>query len=258
MQDRYTGDVGDFGKYGLLRWLCGLRDEADGRLRLGLIWYRTDDRIAAGDPVGDGKHIGYLRPDQRHRFRPCDPPLYDSMRDLIAHGERRVRSVERLNLFGGDALFHDSYVPAPPADARGTARTVSRRRWLGEAKRTTHGADLLFLDPDNGLAPRSRPISHRLAPKYVYLDELDQLAGDGRTVVIYHHLGRNGSHDEQIASWSERLRERCAPADLFALRFGRGTARAYFVLAAGPHATLLRRRTNALLASPWREHFTLA
>ncbi len=258
MQDRYTGDVGDFGKYGLLRWLCGLRDGAERRLRLGVIWYRTDERIVARDSVGDGKHTGYLRPDQRRRFRPCDPLLYDAMRDLIERSERRVQSVERLDLFGGDALFHDASVPAPAKDARGDARVVHRRRWLAEAGRATRGADLLFLDPDNGLAPPSRPILHRLAPKYVYLDELDQLAGDRRTVVIYHHLARNGNHDEQIAHWSARLWERYTPADLFALRFCRGTARAYFVLAAGQHAARLRQRTSDLLASPWREHFTLA
>ena len=35
MQDRYVGDVGDFGKYGLLRSLCRA-DEHGGALRLGV------------------------------------------------------------------------------------------------------------------------------------------------------------------------------------------------------------------------------
>ena len=37
MQDRYVGDIGDFGKYGLLRALCG-RD-----LYLGVVWYLIPD-----------------------------------------------------------------------------------------------------------------------------------------------------------------------------------------------------------------------
>lgn len=41
MQDRYAGDVGDFGKFGLLRHLCGVTAQ-DGQpnLRPGIIWYR--------------------------------------------------------------------------------------------------------------------------------------------------------------------------------------------------------------------------
>ena len=56
MQDRYTGDVGDFGKYGLLRCLRG-PDAAP--LRLGVVWYRTDSDIVDADPVNDGKHVAY-------------------------------------------------------------------------------------------------------------------------------------------------------------------------------------------------------
>ena len=41
MQDQYVGDIGDFGKYGLLRHLTGMRDDdASGdALSLGVIWY---------------------------------------------------------------------------------------------------------------------------------------------------------------------------------------------------------------------------
>ena len=63
MQDRYTGDVGDFGKYGLLRWLCG-QDAAP--LRLGVVWYRADSSIINADPPNDGKHVEYLQAEQEH------------------------------------------------------------------------------------------------------------------------------------------------------------------------------------------------
>lgn len=47
MQDRYTGDIGDYGKLGLLRCLA-----ASG-LRVGVNWYRTPDE----DHNEDGKFI---------------------------------------------------------------------------------------------------------------------------------------------------------------------------------------------------------
>ena len=43
MQDCYVGDIGDFGKYGLLRSLCG-GDDYGPALRLGVLWYKFDGR----------------------------------------------------------------------------------------------------------------------------------------------------------------------------------------------------------------------
>jgi hypothetical protein len=37
MQNRYTADLGDFGKYGLLKALCQSKDE-ERNLRLGVVW----------------------------------------------------------------------------------------------------------------------------------------------------------------------------------------------------------------------------
>jgi hypothetical protein len=64
MQDRYVGDVGDFGKIGMLRKI------ADYGLRIGVIWYLTykpEEHINA-----DGKHIGYLKD---CAFKSCDDEL---------------------------------------------------------------------------------------------------------------------------------------------------------------------------------------
>jgi hypothetical protein len=36
MQDAYVGDVGDFGKYGLLN---EIHRKSDGKIRLGINWY---------------------------------------------------------------------------------------------------------------------------------------------------------------------------------------------------------------------------
>jgi len=59
MQDRYAGDVGDFGKFGMLRCI-----ENTG-LRVGVNWYLVGDE----SHNNDGKHIGYLEDD---KYRGCD------------------------------------------------------------------------------------------------------------------------------------------------------------------------------------------
>ena len=62
MQDRYAGDVGDFGKFGLLRHLCGATaDDKHGRLeKPGVIWYKTDPGKKEGESP-HGKFINYLQ-----------------------------------------------------------------------------------------------------------------------------------------------------------------------------------------------------
>lgn len=62
MQDRYTGDIGDFSKLGILRAL-----EKAG-MSVGLNWYLTPDE----NHNSDGRHVQYLNQD---RFKACDEAL---------------------------------------------------------------------------------------------------------------------------------------------------------------------------------------
>jgi len=65
VQDRYAGDVGDFGKYGLLRALC--KDD----LSLGVVWYLVPDE----EGTGDGGHVGVLGQDvpTMRKYMNCGP-----------------------------------------------------------------------------------------------------------------------------------------------------------------------------------------
>lgn len=258
MQDRYTGDIGDYGKYGLLRQLCGLRDDDAEPLRLGVAWYRPEPETVESDPPNDGKHIAYLHPKNKERFRPCDPTLYDALHKIVVKcKDRQVKKVEQSNVLGADALFYDAYIPGPATQARGEARAVPRRAWTEQVLRATERCEIVFLDPDNGLEPPSAAIRHKAAVKHAYLEEIEPLVKRGQSVVIYHHLGRHGTHADQIARWLKRLRQEFNPADIFALRYQPRSPRAFFVLAQKHHTPILRERAAALLTSPWREHFEL-
>ena len=261
MQDRYTGDVGDFGKYGLLRQLCDLREGDGEQLKLGVVWYRPNPELVTSETAPDGRHIAYLCPKQKNvgkkqkrEYRCCDPPLYDKLREIVKRGDRRIEAVEKSGLLPG-AAFYGADVPGPMQGARGEARIVDRRSWTECAWQATEGCDVVFLDPDNGLEPKTVPITRKMAPKYAYLEEVGKWVERGQSVVIYHHLGRNRAHAEQIEDWLKRLRGEFGSHEIFALRFRRGTSRAFFVLTAERHAPILRQRAGELLASPWREHF---
>jgi hypothetical protein len=100
MQDRYVGNVGDFGKLALLRCLM------PGR-RLAVCWYLTGSEND-GKP---GKGFDYLdRPDE---FRHLAPEIYDALRNIVAGacaGARGVTALESSGLLA-DALFHRTQVP---------------------------------------------------------------------------------------------------------------------------------------------------
>ena len=84
------GDVGDFGKYGLLRALCAEELTIGSRtydLSLGVVWYLVPDE---GNP-GDGGHVGWMR--QEPRYMPCDPELFHILLRMIRDGDRSVRAV---------------------------------------------------------------------------------------------------------------------------------------------------------------------
>lgn len=85
MQNRYTGDIGDFGKLGLLRQLSA------AGFRIGVDWYLTPDE----KHNGDGRHIQYL---QNKSFAACDRELWRGLGEIISSGVRQVAALERSEL----------------------------------------------------------------------------------------------------------------------------------------------------------------
>ena len=134
-------------------------------------------------------------------------------------------------------------------------RLATRRNWLARALVATVLADLIFLDPDNGIECKSVGKSRLKGPKYAFWDEIDSFAGSGKSVVVYHHLGRSCSWREQVASLREEFQKKMPNYGLSALTYRRGTGRVYFVVAALKHKRLLRSRLVEFLASPWKNFF---
>ncbi len=145
MQNRYVGDVGDFGKYGLLRTLtvdCSL----------GVVWYLTLDE---GNNA-DGKHVSYLVPSatNRARYRNCDPDLYDRLGKIVHDKARSVKSVRQRGILRTGTGFYDKVLTYDGMPSIGlgakNARLKYRRHWVEQALHATQHCDIVFLDPDNG------------------------------------------------------------------------------------------------------------
>jgi hypothetical protein len=94
-----------------------------------------------------------------------------------------------------------------------------------------HGCDAIFLDPDNGLEILSVKKHSAKAPKYVYYDEVKKFLSKTNTLVIYHHLSRNGDHVSQIKQRGKILCELVGKSyEVLSLRFRPYSPRAYFVI----------------------------
>ncbi len=93
----------------------------------------------------------------------------------------------------------------------------------------------------------------------MFLDDLRRFAGRGQSLVIYHHLSRQGTHEQQIQRWSNSLRDNLGlTGAIWPLRYRRGSARVFFVVPQERHESVLESRIRDFLDTPWRAHFDLA
>src|ERR1039457_5750770 len=111
MQERYAGDVGDFGKFGLLRHLCGeTAQDKHPRMKAGVIWYRVGDETHNAD----GRHTPYLdrNPRNGHRLRACHEAVYDWLAAVVSDNRRSVAALERADLLP-NAVYWDAVISTP-------------------------------------------------------------------------------------------------------------------------------------------------
>lgn len=205
MRNQYFGDINDYRKYGLLRALH------PGHPRQVVAWMLTPDAGAHGG------RTGYL--DQPERYRPFDPPLFDALRGCLKekHG-REVRCFERSNLLPG-ARFISSEVPRQQAD---------RARYFAEVIHSAAAADLVFLDPDVGLAPAAAQPRGKKATGYLFPEELRALVATSANVALYQHWPVRKKREEFEHELTARLRELSAGRSIHYLR----TSHVLFVLMA--------------------------
>ena len=261
MQDRFVGDVGDFGKYGLLRWLCGVT--TTGRtLRLGVIWFWNPDSKPQVVHL-DGPHPcqqAYLyvcNPSAGELvLRECDRELFEILRRIVIGRQRSVADVEQSGALPEDTVSFSDEVPDDDL--------MDRMNWFEDAIAAIPECDVIFLDPDNGLEPVDKQ-RDQVLPIHARHQDAAPFWDKGKSLIIYQHLNRNGNTEEQIGAHAAKLRYvlgiKGPPGEIIALVFHRRISRVFFVIPnpANPEvAELLRNRVCSFIDSPWGKggHFT--
>lgn len=164
MQDNYVGDIGDYGKYGMLRTICA------EKLSLAVNWYKVVPRKVGKQ--NDGKYTDYLS--NPNLYRDYDPALFDSLNSIV--NKERDRRIERIE---AENLFHARFFSKP--------LIANRTDWHNAALMQTIGADVVFLDPDNGLETANMYRKGTISEKHVKWQELKDYYNRGQNVILYQH-----------------------------------------------------------------------
>lgn len=248
MQNRYTGDIGDFSKLGLLRAL------QTAGFSIGLNWYLTPDETHNTD----GCHTNYLCQDE---YRECDPALWLGLKEIVDGESREVRCMESddilqatffsdcLDFSNDDERRKRKYKPKPE-------RTALRAEWFARSLAKLAEKDIVCVDPDNGLVvPSAKGKSKE--NKYVLPEELASYYAQGSTVVYYQHKARRKDpfYTKQL---KELLRGEGLPgASGLVLKFEKVSQRYYMFIIQPRHGETVVKTVRDMLSTAWGEHFNL-
>jgi hypothetical protein len=253
MQDQYAGDVGDFGKFSLLKMLCGEQDS------LGVVWYRYPDE----KHLGDGRHTGYTEEEKQPLYTACDRDLVRRMKAVHPENRRTISELEKAlkgYLPKGTIYFDETLLDRGLLEQRGIwgqakkkiqQRLEERDRWMGAALSAVRGCDVVFLDPDNGLEIKSCSKKSQVkAGKFAFYDEVEAFAEMHDLVVVYHHLSRQGSHISQVKRRTLALQKRLKGYAVESVVFRRYSPRAYFLIARQSRMDAVMKKLAAYLDGP--------
>ena len=206
MQDNYIGDIGDYGKYGLLREICV------ETMSLSVNWYRViPAKLGKQD---DGKYISYLSMPQM--YRAYDPVLFDSLHNIVMQEQdRRIERIEQEQLF--------------PAVYFSKALCADRKAWHCQALEQTQNTSVVFLDPDNGLETVKMYQNGSATEKHVRWEELKDYYARGQNVILYQHRPQMTSKEKCIEGIIQFQRDYLLADHVKMLEFPKYTNRFYFM-----------------------------
>ena len=261
MQDRYAGDIGDFGKYGLLRYILDRTD-----IKLGINWYLVPNE-AHND---DGKHIAYLLNEKQNhtKYRSCDNNLYDMLHNIVkpkridkrkveSLGQRQVDQLENSHIFSRKkVLFYN---------ARLTPK-IDRDEWFKNSFKSLKNCDAIFFDPDNGLEVESCPKNRKKSVKYSYYDEVVDYLIQRKSLIIYQHRDMKPEKEfyGRFLTLLKKTKKMHVQCNIFSIRFNRYSVREFVFVLQKKHSKIKDIVVNSFMRSKWgvaiqgakKPHFT--
>lgn len=175
--------------------------------------------------------------------------LGESVNKLVYGNQRSVLMLESMGLIPKAVCYDEKLLPPQ------IGGTAFRDQWHKNTLKKLKDGNIVFLDPDNGLLPRSVSLGYRKSIKYIDEDEIVDYYSTGHSVVFYNHRSRQ---DEQ--SYLNRFRvffscESLCGAATLGIKYVRGTIRDYFFLVHPEHLEQVKSVIRYMLNSHWNQHF---
>jgi hypothetical protein len=229
MKNQYFGDVNDYRKYGLLRVI-----QRTSGMSIGVCWMLTE-----GDATGQGENRGFLK--EPLKWRHHDSELFDSLQKLDNEGIERTTELARAWNLIPKATYFQSLL---------TDDAGQRETYMAEAAAALKATDLVFFDPDTGLARKSVSRGRSGSSRYIFWDEVATAYGEGHSIVIYQHF----PHEKRPTVVSSLMEQACLnlgakTVDVLA------TSNVAFLMAHQPHRPSFRATLRASLSDAWRGEF---
>ena len=228
-------------KYGLLNFL--LKNQPDKvSIKLGINWYLVPNE----KNNKEGKHTDYLKPTSTfaNSLRECNRMLYDQLKAIV-NKRRDVKEVERGKVLPRGTLFYNKLVQE------------KRESWHLEALKELESADIIFLDPDNGIQTNimaSMTLTGGKAHKYILDREIANYYERGQSVIVYSHKSRQ--KESRYRERFERVKKKIGKqATIYLLRANRYTTRDFIIIIQPKHQQFLEKRISYFRDSDWMKHF---
>lgn len=234
MQDRYAGDIGDYGKFALLRLI-----QLQG-LSVGVNWYRVDALDSEKNKDGsfrqkDGK---YLISD---KLKVCDQSLAERLMTIADGQDRSIIGLEKEGLIPGAVYYHEKV-------------TVSgRTEWHSGGLEKLKGAQIVFLDPDNGLLVKSVGKGSARSVKYTFYEEVRDYIGQNQSVLVYNHRCRKPKK-QYFQNICEKLQAftDVSESQILKITFPKGSVKDYlFIPASNEHYEKVKAAFLMIEQSIW-------
>lgn len=236
MQDRYAGDIGDFGKIGLL---CAMQRAG---MSIGINWYKT--KPTQQEFHADGT---FKQDDGKYRIPSalavCDLALADALYHISQKSIRTIHDIENADLIP-HAIYYSKNITVE-----------SRSAWHNDALNVLAVPDLIFLDPDNGLLVKSVGKKSKQSVKYTFYEEVRGYVGRGQSVMVYNHRSRKKPeiYFEEIYKNFQDIDETKDKA-IKVITFPRYSVRDYFIICADRyHELTIQEALDQFVQSIWGE-----
>ena len=232
MQNRFIGDIGDFGKYGLLRCLC------KSGLRMGINWYLTDDGIDSAGNLTDyllTAYKGYVE---------CDQELYEKLHNIVyVENVRTVDKIEKSGLFPKGTEFYSRLLKSDKH---------YREKWFEESLKQLSHSDLIFLDPDNNILMNEIGYNYRKdGSLYAFPSEIANYYFRGHSLIIYNHANRQPVVDYFRRFDFIKTNPIFKDARVLVMKYNRQQVRYYLFVLKPEDVKLIEDCLDNMIASPW-------